>query len=195
MSLQEKLLTAIEKIHLQNIREVSMQPPFYGDSDSLYKRIFADIKRQTGTISQIEDGHYGSGYASFIDAWFYQENDSFNFSVDKKGTHRSSGLTVIFNRLIPFYIMFEGEKYWNKQLGNGGWYMPYLHCVDDLKTQAVIDLAEKVDKILQNYQLTRLSKSDLQTELGSRTTWKIPTELNDNSRYYTYFDGLFFWQD
>lgn len=194
MSLQEELLTAIEKIHLQNIREVSMQPPFYGNSNSLYKRIFADIKRQTGTISQIEDGHYGSGYASFIDAWFYQESDAFNFSVDKKGTHEVDGLAIVFSRFIPFYFMFEGNKSWNKQLRNGYRYMPYLHCVDDFKTQAVIDLAEKIDKPLKDYQLTRLSKSDLQTELGSKTTWKIPTVLSE-SRFYTYFDGLFFWQD
>ncbi|WP_144636573.1 hypothetical protein [Bordetella genomosp. 13] len=161
--------------------------------DAYYRRLCPRIERETGALSRIEWDHYGSGYASFVDAWFYRDEPGFRlppfkrFSMRKEA--RYTGLAVLLCRLAPVYVFLEGEKSWHGRGGSG--YLPSGGGVDGLKTEAVQALAAQVQAVLRAEGLTRLSRAELDVPLPSGA--QVPTMLENGA--CTRFDALFHWQD
>lgn len=154
-----------------------------------YKMVCADICRATGVLSRNEWDHYGSGYASYIDAWFYKTSPEFNVEKPLCYGNEHKGLVVLLSRLSPFFVFMEAEKSWHTQGGSG--YLPESEMIDRLPTKAIAALADQVQPILESYGLIRAPREALTQPLPP--TLRVPTVLTD--RAFLLFDALFYWED
>ncbi|MBA4019722.1 MAG: hypothetical protein C0483_21365 [Pirellula sp.] len=153
--------------------------------DKNIKDIVVEVCRQASVEDKTEYGHYGSGYASFVDCWLYRPNDTFRI----RSGNNFQGLVVVFSRLSPFYVLGEGAKSWHER--GGGSYLPCFDFVDEIKHQAVSELIPQVTAVLADRGLERLHKSDLDVVLP--TSVRVPTILADHENRH--FDALFYWED
>jgi len=151
--------------------------------------LVANQVRATGASSRIEWNHYGSGYASFIDAWFYKPTPEFSVPDPVPHGEEHFGLVVLLSRLSPYFVFMQGHKHWH---GSGGSsYLPAFEAVDELSCSGVLSLAEQVQPLLEGHSLRRLLRADLSTPLLPGTF--VPTILADEP--HTEFDALFYWED
>ncbi len=153
--------------------------------DNNIKDIVAEVRRRLRLEDKTEYGHYGSGYASFVDCWLYRPDDDFRY---RPGAHYK-GLVVLFSRLSRFYVLGQGFKSWHVTGGTS--YLPEFEFVDSFDHQAVLSLVPRVTSILTDRGLTRLYKSDLEIVLARHIC--VPTIMTD--RVFRHFDALFYWED
>ncbi|RJL22896.1 hypothetical protein [Pectobacterium polaris] len=158
--------------------------------DKHFKEICAQVMCLTDTQSRIEWEHYGSGYASFVDAWFYKNTPDFNVQRPFRYGEEHTGLTVLLSRLSPYFVLMESEKRWDVH-GGGSGALPELEQIDRLETPAVIALSEQVQSELEKRGLIRVYKDQLTSPLPTGT--HVPTLLTEHD--FTQFDALFHWED
>ena len=157
--------------------------------DAFYASVCGEVSHATGTLSRIEWAHYGSGYASYIDAWFYKASPEFNVRKPLRYGNEHTGLVVLLSRLSPYFVFMEGEKTWHA--GGGSSYLPESGMVDHLPTEAVAALASQVQPILESRGLVRALRESLMEPLPPDL--QVPTILAH--RGVTQFDALFYWED
>jgi hypothetical protein len=173
-------------------RSISDQQPWASDDsqkiDGFYRGVCAAVGQTSGALSRIEWGHYGAGYASFIDAWFYKPEAG--FKVDEKLGKGSEykGLVVLLSRLSPYFVFMEGEKRWHAKGGSS--YLPESAMLDRLLAPAIVALAAEVQVVLESHGLVRLFKADLSAALPPDI--EVPTILADQ---FTQYDALYYWED
>jgi len=186
------LLSATQLQQLLNQQCISDQHPWStNDSDVIekfYRMVRANVERMARTKSVVGPNHYGSGYASYIDAWFYRNTPDFEDGALNE-VKSFYGLAVLFSRLSPYYIFFEGIKFGREP--SSGTYLPDFDSIDKFGTPSVIALAKEIQPILESSGLQRLSREDVSTLLPTGT--KIDTNLS--RRAYREFDALFNWMD
>ena len=157
--------------------------------ESTYPAVIRDLAGKHKLKSRVEWDSYGQGYASYVDAWFYQDNAGFRLSPPVAGAMNFTGLYVLLCRLAPYYVMGQGAKSWTD--GSGSSYLPHFSGVDQFPTQAVKDLAVKADTFLASRGLVRLGNAEVAEEL--------PPEFHFDSNHTDgkprLFDALFFWND
>lgn len=174
-------------------QSISDQLPWASNDEEeivrFYRSICDDLCREFFLSSEIEWEDYGSGYASYIDAWFYRDNDRFNVSSNPE-CRGFTGLFVLFSRLSPYFVVGEGAKSWNVE-GGGRSYLPSFELVDDFTHQPVADLFRELEPRLTQRGLVRLCKDDLGELLPENS--RVPTILCDPP--YRAFDALFHWAD
>ncbi|MCH4245643.1 hypothetical protein [Acinetobacter gerneri] len=173
---------------------ISAQYPWNSNNLEIIEKFYLDVcdavEEKTNCLSKKEFDSYGSGYASFYDAWFYQDTPKFKVATSMNYDQYFSGLVVLFSQLSPFYVFMQGENCWYE---NGGFsYLPDSTMVDKLENCAVSELAKTIEPILNSYGLIRLTSEQLNIPLQG--TWKIPTILSTTDEYML-FDALFFWED
>lgn len=134
-----------------------------------------------------EFDHYGSGYASFVDAWFYRRDAAFRRAV--RADH-FTGLAVLLSRLAPVYCFLEGEKTWSSNRSASS-YLPASEAVDALDTDAVVALSHQVELWLAGRGYVRLRRTTLDRLLPEEVI--VPTILSGGP--YREFDALFHWED
>jgi hypothetical protein len=191
--IDQALLTSIEVERLLQGKSISDREPWaaecLGQVDDYLRRVCDEISESTGAASKVEWDHYGSGYASFVDAWFYKDTPDFDVREPMRHGHEHTGLVVLLSRLSPFVVFMEGERRWH---GHGASsYLPALEAVDQLETPAVATLALQVELVLQRHGLVRAKKSRLDSALDPGL--RVPTILTDGP--FTQFDALFYWED
>lgn len=157
--------------------------------DEFYKGICEHLCQATGALSRIEWDHYGSGYASFIDAWFYKPTPDFKTSDRAVYGQAFQGLAVLLSRLSPYFVFMEGGQHWHPHGSSS--YMPGLESVDEISSPAVLELAAQIQPLLESHGLQRLYRSELSTLLPAEI--HVPTILNQGP--LTEFDALFYWED
>lgn len=189
------LLDFIIQIHLEKKTTIWHDFPFDADKKStvvtFYQGLYKQVKRRTKALCYVEPDSYGSGYASFYDAWFYKKTPDFDnkFAADIESYE---GLVVLVHKHLPYYVFMQGTKSWKAaDPASRSSYLPSRKLVDNLTNSAVIELASEVEKILSAKGLVRLKQKTLDTRLDIQID--IPTELMDG--YLSYFDGLFYWED
>lgn len=153
--------------------------------DKNIKDIVAEVRCKARVKDKTEFGHYGSGYASFVDCWLYRSDDEFRY---RPGDHYH-GLVVLFSRLSRFYVIGQGEKSWDET--SGASYLPEFEFVDDIEHRAITQLVPRVTAVLDDRGLQQLHKSDLDTILP--TDVFVPTIMAE--RVFRHFDALFYWED
>ncbi|WKB53089.1 hypothetical protein [Eleftheria terrae] len=153
------------------------------------KATCAAVSRSTRALSRIEWNHYGSGYASFIDAWFYKRDPGFDVKKRSGYQEEHTGLVVLFSRLSPYCVFMEGEKRWD-QRGTVS-YMPEFDMVDRITTPAVAKLSEEVQPVLESFGLIRVGRSELHEPLSAGV--HVATNLATHG--LSQFDALFHWED
>jgi hypothetical protein len=154
-----------------------------------YKLVCAAIERSCGVRSRIEWNHYGSGYASFVDAWFYRPDAGFAPTRPTGYEQEYVGLVVLLSRLSPYFSFSEGGKGWSANRAHS--YLPCLEAIDRLTVPSVRALAQNCATILVAHGLRRLHAEALGHPLPSGAT--VATNLSDHA--HTYFDALFNWDD
>jgi len=189
------LLDFIIQIHIEKKHRIWHERPFNAGKEAtvvkFYQNLYKQVKRRTKTLCHVESDSYGSGYASFYDAWFYKKTPDFDakFAPDIESYE---GLVVLVHKDLPYYVFMQGAKSWKvSDPANRSSYMPSRKLVDNLTNDAVAELAVEVEKILTEKGLVRLRKESLDTPLDIEV--EIPTVLTDD--YVSYYDGLFYWED
>lgn len=145
-----------------------------------------EICTATGTAERTEWNHYGSGYASFVDSWFYYPDGRARRSV---ADDHHAGVFVLFSRLTGTYALGQGEKAWSVKGGSS--YLPHFESIDVLHDPALKDMTAVIDVTLNRLGLRRLSRADL--ELTISDVHRVPTILADPP--YRVFDAFFYWED
>ena len=171
---------------------ISATPPWSTDQDAVeavLRALCVQLKGQLNLCSRIEWDHYGCGYASFVDAWFYRPTPEFKSKQVIPKSEGYEGLVVLFARFAPYYVFMQGTKHWDKRGGSD--YLPDAMMVDALDAPAVIALAGEMQPLLARAGLTRLSSSDLAAPLDPDIA--VPTILSQPP--FTQFDALFHWED
>ena len=167
------------------------KPPWSPSNDDAIEhelqRVVQAVAAELQVEFRTEFGHYGSCYASFIEAWFFRRDRSFRRSVS---ADHFTGLVVLLSRLAPVYCFLEGEKSWAAD-GSSWSYLPAFEGVDALTTDAVATLSHKVEEWLDGQGYVRLRKPVLDKLLPEGVA--VPTILTDGP--YREFDALFHWED
>lgn len=143
--------------------------------EDYYRWVLAEVERKTGWKCEVEWGHYGSGYASYVDVWIHQPHSP------------GLGLGLLLSRLSPYFVFFQNQV----DLRNGRrttYSLPDLELTDDY---ADSKLAAAVQKVLEEQQLVRLYAQELTHPLPPGTA--VPTLLGDPP--YSQWDALFYWED
>ena len=158
--------------------------------EHLYPDILRDMERKLKLECRIEWDSFGQGYASFVDAFVYQDKPEFRLKFVDKDSHHFAGAHILLCRLAPYYVLGQGSKAWKARGGGGGSLLSFSG-VDVFPIQAVEQLTEKVTNFLSTQQLVRLRKADVAEQL--------PAELQFDSNLidekHRLFDALFFWND
>lgn len=169
---------------------ISADLPFDNQDDesirAFYEPIIQAADRCFDLRSQIEWNHYGCGYASFIDAWFYRADQGGRLTGLGE---RHIGIWILLSRTTRFFVMGQGEKSWSEKGGSG--YLPSLDKVDEIDHWAIAALTVPLANKFTAAGLARLSRKDLEETLNSNC--EVPTILSDPP--YKLFDALFHWED
>ena len=183
------MLTDLQTEKLLQGVPISNDWPWSSDSpnavENNVKSILAEIKRKTRTKDKVEYGHYGSGYASFIDAFIYREDGGFRDDFPNS----YNGLVILFSRLTDYFVLGEGNKSWHSTGGSS--YLPSFEMVDSSGTPAVKELEQRVSDIVSDRGLKRLSSDELEKRVSKDLV--VPTILSD--RPWREFDVIFHWED
>ena len=186
----EPFFSAGEVERLIQGRPIGEPLPFDPANDGairlFYERLVRQIEREQGLRSRVEWNHYGSGYASFVEAWFYPADDRARLPGCEEG---HVGLVVLLSRLSRYFVLGQDEKRWSADGGSGG--LPNFSMVDEVTHPAVLPLVGPVTALLTAAGLQRLRRQDLAATLPE--TLQVPTILTDLP--FRQFDALFHWED
>jgi hypothetical protein len=187
-------LLCIEEIERLLLGEpISAHHPWVTKDDRLIedhlRRACGAVRSITKTEARIEWNHYGSGYASFVDAWFYRPASEFNVRKSLKFGEEHTGLVVLLSRLSPYFAFMEGEQRWNAQGSSS--YLPDFSALDKLEAESVALLAQQAQSILEGHGLIRAYHEQLSEPLPA--SLHVPTILTSGG--FKQFDALFFWED
>ncbi len=152
-----------------------------------YEGLVQRIEREQNLRSRVEWNHYGSGYASFIEAWFYPADDSARLTGREE---HHVGLVVLLSRLSRHFVLGQDEKRWSAD-GSGSGGLPNFSTVDDITYPAILPLVAPLTALLTAAGLQRLRRHDLAAPLPG--TPQVPTILTDLP--FRQFDALFHWED
>ncbi len=94
--------------------------------DKHIQSIVAEVCRKLQLEEKTVYDHYGSGYASYVDCWFYRPDKDFRVSAGDD----YQGLVVLLSRLSPYYVVGQGQKSWHKT--GGAAYLPRFQFVDEI---------------------------------------------------------------
>lgn len=109
--------------------------------EAYLKGACAAVTRATRSEARVEWGHYGSGYASFVDAWLYKTTPDFNVKHPIRHGEGHIGLVVLLSRLSPYFVFMQGEKRWHASGGSS--YLPEFDMLDKLEAKSVLLLARQ----------------------------------------------------
>ena len=154
-----------------------------------YPDIVREIERKFKLKSRVECQSYGQGYASFVDAWFYQDTPEFRLPSVSKGSQEYVGLYVLLCRAAPYYVFGQGSKSWSDRSGRS--YMPSYSGIDVMPSRAVQELSIKVEALLSARRLVRLRPAEVAEELPPELYFD--TNLADGP--HRLYDALLFWYD
>ena len=161
-----------------------------GAMGRFYEGLVRQVERTQGLRSRVEWSHYGSGYASFIEAWFYPVDGSACLPTFRAGDERHAGLVVLLSRLSPYFVLGQDEKLWSAD-GSGSGCLPDFSTVDDVTHPALLPHVAPVTALLTAVGLQRLSREDLAAPLSADVS--VPTILTGQP--FRQFDALFYWED
>lgn len=162
------------------------------------KRLFHRINRIPNVVCDAEWYHFGSGYASFIEFFCYQQKD--RIVVEEKYGMReieTKGIIIDISRLAPVAIMGEDDRYMklhietNKEVSGGhGSIIDHpnsLHVGERLQT-----IRKELEKALKEFNYELLKAEEIEQPLSFQTT--IPT-IYRSARQYLVMDAIFYWED
>lgn len=96
-------LTKDQVTRLLEGKSITDQEPWCTENDAVvnafYQEVVDGICKSFSLRSRVVFDDYGSGYASFVEVWLYQDSDLFRLGP---GNH-FIGLVVLLSQLSPFF--------------------------------------------------------------------------------------------
>lgn len=156
------------------------------------RQVVADLNRVLGlVVEHAEFGHYGSGYASFVDV-FLTWRDGSARRVDPDGYTTVEGLSVALCRLAPIAcILSPGERSHHPD-GHGCHSMPWLDAVTDTPIPRWEEGCEQISQVLDRHGIAVVGPHLLSRPALPHL--KIDTNLGGGP-HYSIFDVWFHWMD
>jgi hypothetical protein len=190
--MEHRPYSRIEIERLVKDQSVSGTPPWSsGDDDELkafFRPVLDGVQRQLALRGEVA-WEQGSGYASYIEAWFYRATPEFRLPGPPSDANGYAGLQILLCRLAPVFVFMESDRTWTDQASS--YSLACAESVDRFACPAVDNIASQVQALLESNGLTRLLRSDalqpIDQDLGPYTL------LGDYP--YKRFDALFHWTD
>jgi len=156
------------------------------------RQVVAALNRVPGlVVEHAEFGHYGSGYASFVDV-FLTRRDGSAHRVDPDGYTTVGGLSVVLCRLAPIAcILSPGERSHHPD-GRASHSLPYLDAVTDVPIHGWEEGGDQISQVLSRHGITLVGPRLLSRPALPHL--KIDTNLGDGP-HYLIFDVWFHWMD
>ena len=166
--------------------------------EAYIRQLFHRINRIPNLVCEAEWNHFGSGYASFIEFFCYQEDDV-RVVEEKYGRReiKTDGIIIDICRLAPVAIMGEDERYKTIRIETnevvGGAYGSLLGRPKLLDlSEKFQTIAEKLKRVLKEFDYELLEIEKMNQPLSFQT--KIPTIYRE-PRDYLVVDAIFYWED
>ena len=162
------------------------------------RRFFYRIKRIPNLVCEAEWGHFGSGYASFVELFCYQKEDA--IVVEEKYDYqeiKTEGIIIDICRLAPVAITGEDDRYKTIQIETnevvGGAYGSLLDGPNRLYVREKFRvIARNLAQALKEFEYELLEAEKMNQRLSFQT--KIPTIYRE-PREYLVMDAIFYWED
>jgi hypothetical protein len=155
--------------------------------ESHIKSVVATLKRIRGLAWEANFNHYGSGYASYVDAFARRRDDH---GVQRQNdVLKIMGLRLYISRVAPISCMGRAEV---TDLGAGGGFN-FLepNDLDTLPDDSWFDYVRAIRQALVDSGYEIFAPGLAQRPLPFQA--KIPTILSDSP--HRFFDAAFFWED
>ncbi|MER1998216.1 MAG: hypothetical protein ABS882_00460 [Lysinibacillus sp.] len=179
---------------------ISDQYPYSEQSEEALKNYLkalqAELKREK-LQCEVEADHFGSGYASYMQ-WFVYEQSGIEITEDPwKRTVDIQGLHILISRLAPVIVIGNGTQS-STYLREADAYLSGAQSVfsepEDINVSTEFQaLAQKLERLFMKYHFTILRQEDLQVPLPFVAD--IPTIWRDKHEPYLLFDTVFYWED
>ena len=151
------------------------------------RRIVERMAANSGSAAHAEFQHYGSGYASFVDAFFYRDDEAFRLPTrEGRGV---VGVSVALSRLSPVFCVGAGNRWWGDD-GSKLRSKPSLDAVDRLDKPHMVELARSLISTLDGADWRRLTVLELESHLPPGLL--VENALGAGDRV---FDAVFHWND
>lgn len=160
------------------------------------KRIRAEFNRMPNLHCEPDRLHFGSGYASYIEWFFYTDDE-----VEEKEKHglrtvEKEGLTVDISSLSPVILIGTGNKSDTIRTETGeavsGGKTFFSQPVDLEIPDKFSTLKSIIERTFMKYHYTILQKEDVTPRLPFAA--EIPT-LHRDPHQYLIWDAIFYWED
>lgn len=156
------------------------------------RRVVADLNRIPElVVEHAEFGHYGSGYASFVDVLLTRRDGSAR-RVDPDGYTTGEGLSVALCRLAPIACILSPAERSHHPAGHGHHSMPSLDADAETPILGSEKGCEQISKVLNRHRIMLVGPRLLSRRALPRL--KIDTNLGDGP-HYSIFDVWFHWMD
>lgn len=166
-------------------------PPWStGDSiaiENRLRRMVESIAKATRSEVHAEFGHYGSGYASFVEAFLSQDNEAFH--VPWQSGRAVTGVWLALSRLSRVFCVGSGIRTWGDD-GSSSSSMPCLEDVDDFREPHLMAFAHRLISVPELTVWRRLTTFELASQLPAGRF--VHTNLGDG---HSVFDAVFHWED
>lgn len=170
-------------------KPITDMPPWSLQDDTAVEKFVVNICENLscnfGLNYKVDLDRSGSGYVSFIDAWFYRESDEFRYA---SSGHYYRGFVVLFSKLSNFFVFGEGDKSWDNTSGSS--YVPEFEMVDKFTRSCNKQLEKPIEEYLSASGLSRLFAHELSDILVG---YEVKTILADEP--LREFDALFYWEE
>lgn len=178
---------------------ISEQYPYSEQDDRVLKNYLKAILAELTQMNiryKVEPDHFGSGYASYIQ-WFVYEDSGVQVDEDHfTRTENIIGIHVLISRLAPVIVIGGADQISTYILKtgaflNGGQSVicePEHLSVDSTRQE----LADQLERLFMKYQFTILRKEDVESPLPFNAS--IPTIWRKKHDYLVW-DALFYWED
>lgn len=162
-------------------------------AEGLLKRIVADLDRAPAiVVEHAEFGHYGSGYASFVDVSLTSRDGSRRHGDD----HYTEVvcLPVCLCRLAPVATLHRpGTRGRSRDGKRGHSYMPGLSTATTAPVAGWEQESREAAGILEHHGIELLSPEVLARPIDPAV--HVETNLADGGPPFTVFDAWFYWYD
>lgn len=167
-----------------------------GQVRAYLKRMQAEFRKHPGITCKPEPEHFGSGYASYV-AWFCFDERDVNVSENAYTREvEREGLWLNISTLAPVVVIGTGVCNDTYAMKDGRW-LNGGNSMLDQPTELVIpvrfqELYQMLVQLVMKYHYTVLLKEELERPLPFKAN--IPTVFRE-PREYLVWDTVFYWED
>lgn len=160
------------------------------------KMIRAEFNRMPNLYCEPDRLHFGSGYASYVEWFFYTENEVKAEEKNGLRTIEKEGLVVDISLLSPVLLIGTGEKFatlcieTGDNIGGGKTF--FFQSLDLEIPEKFSTLKSNIERTFMKHHYTILQKEDVAPHLPFKA--QIPT-LHRDPQEYLIWDAIFYWED